>query len=205
MTPNPRFRAHGMHTAQGPKDRAFLNCWACFWVHPTRRNILWTCRLPVAQRRALLQDQYGDHIDDKDVLSAALYPSVFKEYQDFRYHYGNQMTNLPTRAFLAPLREDEEITVEVAPGSAVTIKFKAKGELQENGKREVFFETFGVPRVFEVVDKGSDAAKRVVREKADSTSVGSVGAPMGGDVLEVCTLGLTALELGCACMHARVT
>ena len=131
-----------------------------------------------------MQDQYGEHVDDKDVLSAAMYPSVFKEYQDFRYQFGNQMTNLPTRAFLAPLAEDEEIAVETAPGRIVTVQYKAKGELQANGKREVFFETFGVPRVLEVEDRTSDAAASVVREKADPASVGSVGAPMGGDVLE---------------------
>ena len=96
-----------------------------------------------------------------------------------------QVTQLPTRAFLAPLREDEEIVIETAPGKAVTIQYKAKGELQQNGKREVFFETFGVPRVLEIDDRKSDASSRVVREKADPSQVGSVGAPMGGDVLEV--------------------
>ena len=68
----------------------------------------------------------------------------------------------------------------------VTVKFKAMGELQENGKREVFFETFGVPRVLEVPDRSSDAAAaRTVREKADASDSGSVGAPMAGDILEV--------------------
>jgi pyruvate carboxylase len=74
----------------------------------------------------------------------------------------------------------------------VTIKFKAKGELQENGKREVFFETHGVPRVLEIPDTvtgGGAASKRVVREKSDGSDPGSVGAPMAGDILEArCTL-----------------
>ena len=133
-----------------------------------------------------MQDQFGEHVTDKDVLSSAMYPAVFKEFQEFRYHYGTLMTNLPTRAFLAPLKEDEEISVDLAKGSQVTIKFKAKGELQENGKREVFFETFGLPRVLEVEDRsqGAASASRVVREKANTTDIGSVGAPMAGDVLE---------------------
>jgi Conserved carboxylase domain len=61
-----------------------------------------------------VQDQYGEHIGDRDVLSAAMYPGVFKEWQEKRGHWGDRLTHLPTRAFLAPLREDEEITVAMA-------------------------------------------------------------------------------------------
>ena len=68
-----------------------------------------------------MQDQYGDHITEKDVLSAAMYPQVFKEWQDIRYHYGTKLTALPTRAFLAPLDEDDEISVELAPGSEARV------------------------------------------------------------------------------------
>jgi pyruvate carboxylase len=134
------------------------------------------------------QDQYGDHISNKDVLSAALYPSVFREYQDFRIKFGDQVARLPTRAFLTPLKEDEEITVALGEREGkheVTIKYKAKGELQASGRREVFFETHGVPRVLEVEDRVTEGAARVVRDKADLSDIGSVGAPMGGDIVEV--------------------
>jgi pyruvate carboxylase len=66
-----------------------------------------------------MQYQYGDHITHKDVLSSAMYPAVFKDFQDFRYRYGDKITKLPTRAFLSPLKEDEEISVEMGPGSEV--------------------------------------------------------------------------------------
>ena len=42
---------------------------------------------------------------------------------------------LPTRAFLAPMDEDEEIEVELSKGNSVIIKYKALSELQPNGKR----------------------------------------------------------------------
>ena len=54
--------------------------------------------------------------------------------------------------------------------------------------REVFFETNGVPRVVEVVEKLSEESKsagRAVREKGDPTKVGSVSAPMSGDVIDI--------------------
>lgn len=44
---------------------------------------------------------------------------------------------LPTRAFLVPLEEDEEIEVTLGKGQSVSIKYKAMSELQPNGKRYV--------------------------------------------------------------------
>lgn len=152
--------------------------------------------LNMAELKQRLQDKYGEHISDRDVLSSAMYPKVFEEWQDFRFHYGDKITQLPTRAFLAPLEEDEEITVQLSKGSEVTIKYKAQGELQPNGKREVFFETYGVPRVIEMEDRTSDAAQRIVREKFDPSDMGSVGAPMAGDILEVLVKPGEAVKAG---------
>jgi len=44
---------------------------------------------------------------------------------------------LPTRAFLVPLDEDEEIEVVLGKGQSVNVKYKACGELQPDGKRYV--------------------------------------------------------------------
>lgn len=43
---------------------------------------------------------------------------------------------LPTRAFLVPLDEDEELTIELSKGNTITIKYKAISELQPNGTRQ---------------------------------------------------------------------
>ncbi len=51
--------------------------------------------------------------------------------------------------------------------------------------REAFFEVNGVPRVVEVVDKKAGATGKVAREQVDKTSLGSVGAPMSGEVVEI--------------------
>jgi hypothetical protein len=57
------------------------------------------------------------------------------------------------------------------------IKLKAAGELQPSGKREVFFEANGVPRVVEVADKRSaeGLAKKAVREKVGWPALGGRG------------------------------
>lgn len=60
--------------------------------------------------------------------------------------------------------------------------------LRRAGKREVFFEANGVPRVVEVADKKAElvVGKKAVRERADLSVLGSVGAPMAGTIIEVC-------------------
>jgi len=133
-------------------------------------------------------------------LSAAMYPKVFDEYQNFVNEYSTYVEHLPTRAFLAPLDVDEDIDVYLSKGNMVNIKYKAKGELQPNGTREVFFEANGVPRVVEVKDQGvgkaASAARKPARDKADPSNLGSVAAPMAGDVVDVKTAPGSKVEAG---------
>lgn len=60
---------------------------------------------------------------------------VFDEYQTWLGQYSKYTEMVPTRSFLTPLDEDEEIEVELARGNAVSIKYKAMSELQPNGMR----------------------------------------------------------------------
>ena len=96
---------------------------------------------------------------------------------------------LPTKAFLVGLEIDEEVEVELRAGVKASIKLKAIGELLPDGKRDVFFEMNGIPRSVEIEDKteeGSDKKTRAAsREKSDPADIGSVGAPMAGQVVEV--------------------
>ncbi len=52
----------------------------------------------------------------------------------FTLKYSDLIEKLPTRAFLAPMEEDEEVDFELARGVGVSIKFKAMGELQPSGE-----------------------------------------------------------------------
>lgn len=146
-----------------------------------------------------LKEKFGAAlINKKDVLSAAMYPKVFDEYMNFVLKHSELVEKLPTRAFLSPLDEDEEIEVELAKGVSVTIKFKACGEVQPSGKREVFFEVNGVPRVVEVGDRAAEVivGKKAARERADLAVLGSVGAPMAGTIIEVQVKPGTAIKAG---------
>jgi pyruvate carboxylase len=137
---------------------------------------------------ALREKHETGEISAHDVLSASMYPKVFDEYRAFVDTYSSFVERLPTRAFLAPLDVDEDVDVELSRGNIVNIKYKAKGELQPDGTREVFFVANGVPRVVEVRDRNiaKDATTRKPqRDRADVSNTGSVPAPMSGEVVEV--------------------
>ena len=49
--------------------------------------------------KAELTERHGDHINDRDVMSAALYPKVFEDFENFRADYG-PVDKLDTKTFL---------------------------------------------------------------------------------------------------------
>lgn len=87
---------------------------------------------------ARLVERYGrSNITNKDVLSAALYPKVFEEYQSFVLRYSDLIEKLPTRAFLTPLKEDEEVEIELSKVGVGTgfwgVRFLRGGGVMETG------------------------------------------------------------------------
>ena len=131
-------------------------------------------------------------VTDRDVLSSAMYPKVFDEYVEHRKRYSDLLPQVPTRAFLEGLEVDKELRIEIDKGRQVYVTLKAVGELLPNGRREVFFNLNGLPRLVEVEDrrakevaKGTASTAQAVRERANPDVLGEVGAPMSGTVIEV--------------------
>jgi len=140
-----------------------------------------------------LEETHGvGRVSDRDVLSAALYPQVYEEYRAHLSRFGGQVAKLPSTSFWNALQDDEHVILRLPGGQTADVKYKARGEVQPSGKREVFFEVNGVPRVVEVQDRnvggeGTSTAKKVGREKVTPGKAGSVGAPMSGEVIEILT------------------
>lgn len=134
--------------------------------------------------KAKLQEDFGENaIEDQDVLSAALYPKVFKDYMVFREEFG-PVNGLPTRLFFTGPDIGEEFQVEIQPGKVLNIKVLAISDLHPNGQREVFCEMNGQLRTVMVEDKS--VTKKLERHpKADKSVKGSVGAPMPGKVVGI--------------------
>jgi pyruvate carboxylase len=135
------------------------------------------------QLKAELEDKHGRHMRDQDVMSAALYPDVFEEFEDFREMYG-PVDRLPTRIFFVGLGTAEEADITIEKGKTLHAQLLAEGELTAKGEQEVFFDMNGQMRSIFIKDK---VASKEIREhpKALPGVKGSIGAPMPGDVLEI--------------------
>ncbi|KAF5284585.1 hypothetical protein FQR65_LT02411 [Abscondita terminalis] len=124
------------------------------------------------------------NISDRDVMSAALYPQVTKDYLSFRDRYG-PVDKLDTRVFLTGPKVGEEFEVTIEKGKTLGIKTLAMAEdLTETGEREVFFELNGTLRSVFIKDK--EAGKEIeIHPKAVKGDSKQVGAPMPGTVIDI--------------------
>jgi len=140
--------------------------------------------LDLAALRKKLVEKWGTELRDLevDVLSAALYPKVFDEFMTFRREYSDASV-LPTLLFLAPLEQGEEASFDIEKGKTLVVKLTAVGDVGEDGKRDVWFELNGQPRMLRVTDKKATKVE-VTRERAEDRP-GHIGAPMPGAVVDV--------------------
>ncbi|KAL7019267.1 hypothetical protein ACKWTF_011054 [Chironomus riparius] len=124
------------------------------------------------------------HANDRDVMSAALYPQVTNDFLTFREDYG-PVDKLDTRMFLTGPKVGEEFEVTIDKGKTLHIKTLAMAEdLTANGEKEVFFELNGQLRSVLIRDK--EAAKEMhIHPKATKGNKNEVGAPMPGSVIDV--------------------
>jgi pyruvate carboxylase len=132
---------------------------------------------------AELQPQTSMKLRDVDIISAALYPAVFRDYLAFRAQFAD-VSRLPTRAFFAPLPVGEEISVEIEEGKTLIVRMVAVGELGPDGQRDVFFELNGQPRSLRIPDKSATQTVKQ-RERANPEDPAAVPAPMPGAVTEL--------------------
>jgi len=131
--------------------------------------------------KAALLPKYPS-ISDQDVLAYALYPQVFRDWQDHRAVYGD-VGELATELFLNPMAVGDEVELQAAEGRSFIVKLVSKGEPDENGLREVIMELNGERWFVPVTDTSVVSTSK--REKAPSDDRGSVGAPMPGVVVDV--------------------
>jgi pyruvate carboxylase len=129
------------------------------------------------KEREYLQNRFGvANVDEKDLLSYALYPNVYIDWKEFQATFGDT-DNIPTHLFLYPMKKGEEVEVELTPGKVWTLKLVTIEEVQKDGTRMVLFNVNGEPWYMPVSDL-SGAGDRFVREKA--TEPNHVGSPMTG-------------------------
>ncbi|OON19105.1 putative pyruvate carboxylase, partial [Opisthorchis viverrini] len=107
--------------------------------------------LDMDKLKASLKAKFGRDFDDRDLMSSAMYPKVFEEFEQFRQQYGS-VDKLPTRVFLKGPEIGEEVTTKLVhpkaepdmkgsigspmPGDVVSVNVK-KGDTVERGQKLV--------------------------------------------------------------------
>ena len=134
-------------------------------------------------KRQVLEDKLGHPIDERDVLSAVLYPGVFEEFDGHRQDYGDTSV-LPTPIFFYGLDVGDEANIDIEPGKTLVMRLNAVGSLQKDGTRNIYFELNGEPRQVTVKDL-SVVSEQASHRKAEKGNPKHVGAPMPGKVFKI--------------------
>jgi pyruvate carboxylase len=127
--------------------------------------------------------KYGVGIRPQDVLSHAMYPKVFADWQTFMAVYG-EVEVLPTNLFLKPMKEGDEVTLEISKGRQFFIKLVSLPPPSADGIRQVIMELNGERWFVAITDQFADLGEGARREKATSDD-GSIGSPMPGVIVDV--------------------
>src|SRR5271170_6766259 len=141
-----------------------------------------------------LEKKVGHPIRRDDLLSHLLYPEVFLKYDKFRQTYAD-VSVLPTPAFFYGLKSGEEITVEIASGKSLIVKFLTISEPHPDGTRTLFFELNGQPREVDVRDRALRVTERA-HPKADPADPGQVAAPTAGVISGIAVQANQMVERG---------
>lgn len=135
--------------------------------------------------KSLQEELYKEvdrQITSHDLLSYALYPKVYMDFERFRQQFGD-VTVLDTATFFYGLRLGEEIEVEIEQGKTLIVKLISISKPQDNGTRIVYFELNGQPREVNIKDQNV-AASVVERPKVDKKNTNQIGASMPGTVIK---------------------
>ena len=147
-----------------------------------------------AQEAAGLERELGRPPSREDVLSAVLYPQVFRDFARQQQAADNTSV-IPTVNFFYGLRAGEEVSIEIERGKTLIVKYLTTGEVLANGTRTVFFELNGQPRDVTIVDRSATSTVKR-NSKADPRAAGHVAAPMPGKVSTVAVKAGDSVKAG---------
>lgn len=119
----------------------------------------------------------------EEVISAILYPKVFEDFDKFEKTSG-PVTKLDTATFFQGIRRGETVDVEIRHGVHLIIKLDQLGEVDEQGRRTLYFEVNG--RKQDIIVRDLSVHDPVMsKRKAEPKNANEIGATMSGSVLNV--------------------
>lgn len=125
--------------------------------------------------------EFGQYVNELDLLSYKLYPKVFRQYYEHQQEFGD-VKNIPTLAFFYGLKPNEEIMVEIDNGKKVIVQYLNMTEPNNAGQRVVFFKLNGQSRSVVVKDENVKVTKAV---HVKATKDNEVGSPLQGNLSKI--------------------
>lgn len=136
--------------------------------------------------REEFREEFGMELNEKQVLSAALYKKVYKDYLKFKEDYGD-LTYMPSDAFFTGLAKGEETEIFFGEGKSHVIKLVRIGNTHPDGTRRMVYEVDGFRRVLYVNDPNfvvNQTTDKII-EMADPKNEKHIGSPIPGSVIKV--------------------
>ncbi|MFZ7121820.1 MAG: pyruvate carboxylase [Eubacteriaceae bacterium] len=136
-----------------------------------------------------IKNEYKDNndidLDERDAISAALYPKVFRDYIDHVNKYDEYM-RMESDVFFHGLKVGETAQIGIDTGKSYVIKLVEIGNINEQGYRCVVFEVDGFRRDIYIEDKKSFLAQnKETMNKAEKDNPLHIGSSIPGTVLDV--------------------
>ncbi len=113
-----------------------------------------------------------------DFLSYQMFPKVYEEYYDYQHVYG-EVSNIPTPYFFYPLKNNEELLIELGKGKTIHVRLIYVSDADDAGMRTVSFELNGYNRTIKVKDNSVQSLKPQ-HKKVSSGNQNEIGAPLQG-------------------------
>jgi pyruvate carboxylase len=112
-----------------------------------------------------------------DFLSYQMFPKVYDEYYNYQNTFG-EVSNIPTPYFFYPLKNNEELLIELGKGKTIHVRLIYVSDADESGMRTVSFELNGYNRTIKVKDNAVQSLKP--QHKKVTNPEHEIGAPLQG-------------------------
>ena len=146
-------------------------------------------------KRHELKDLLGRSPSEKELISSAIYPKVFRQYVKDQQRFGD-LSCLPSHVFFYGLKEGEECEIELEEGRNMIVKYIGN-KTAENGRQSLTFEVNGQRREVLIEDKNrTEPSAGGEFRMAGSEKPGEVGAAMPGTVGDIKVSAGDSVEKG---------
>jgi pyruvate carboxylase len=139
--------------------------------------------LDIEVERGVAEKKVNRKVGDLDLASWLMYPKVFADYVEHHRRYGD-VSVLPTPTFFFGMQRGDEISVDLEAGKTLIIRYLATSDVDELGRRTVFFDLNGQPRTVKVVD-ALIAPAHPPHPRVEEGNPNHIGAPMPGLVVKL--------------------